>query len=306
MTQLYRIIILIIFISCTGFANAKLIDRILAVVDDQVITQSNVDRIKSNLDIRRNVAPFIYQTTKYSDSEIVNMIIERSLIRAALLDIGISVNDEYVDSKIKEIEKSQRTTRDSLIEQLKQNNISFDEFFELTRDAIEYQTFQGKLIAPMISITEQDVKNYFFKNNIDNKSVSIKYDLIDFSIEKNKIGKTSLPKFKSALNDLQNHGSIPEEFKSVQTNTLGEIKEDGLDKPLANLLKKTDEGSFTEPILIDNQYHCFFIKKKDLEQSDIFLKEKEAIKDKIFNERTNELTTVWYKREENKHYIKIF
>ena len=285
---------------------AKLLDKVVAVIDDEIITLSQVERIKNNINGRKEISPQIYNKSNYDINELVKIIIHSRLIREKLSTLGYIISDDQVESQIKNTEKRLGLTRDNLLTFLRSNKTTFEEYFELTREAIEFNIFASRVIQPLISITEQEIKNEFYKKNSSNASLSFKYTLVDFSLAKSKMKKNMLKNFKKVLGNFQNSGNIPSNYSSVETNILGDISEDGLTNKLNKLLKKTNEGSFSKPILISDSYHVFFVKKKDLVESSLFVKQKESIKRSLYEKVSNQITSLWFQRESNKHYIKYF
>lgn len=286
-------------------SNAALLDKIVAVVDDNVITLSMVKRIKTNLDARRNISPFIYTKKSYTEKEIAQILVNANIVRSKLNELGISIGDDHVESEIKSKEKALGLSRQELLKFLKNNNTTFDEFFEITREAIEFNHFNSRVIAPLVSVTDQEVKNKYFNDNIDNKTLSFKYTLVDFSIAKSHIGK-SADSFRSALATFQTSGVIPDKYKTMQTNVLGDITEEGLTGDLKKLLKKTEEGKLSAPITLYDDVHVFFIKKKDLVESEQFLRVKESIRGQLLIQKSLDVSESWHNREISKHYVKYF
>lgn len=287
-------------------SQAKVLDKILAVVDDNVITLSMVKRIKTNLVARKNISPLIYSKTKMTNKEIVSLLIQRSLVRSKLSDMRYVISDDQVESQIKSTEKKLGLNRDALLSFLRNNNITFDEYFELTRESIEFNIFNGRVIRPLISITDQEIKNSYYKSNIKNKTLAFRYTLVDFSLPKSSFKKNMLKNYRSMLTKFQINGVLPQEYSNLSTNVLGDITEDGLTVKLKSILKRTDEGTFSSPILLGSDQHIFYVKKKNLVESEQFLKSKEKIRNKLFFSQAKKVSDLWYKREENKHYIKYF
>jgi len=287
-------------------ANAELLDKILAVVNGKAITLSTVKRVKTNIRARKNISPLIYERLNFSDKEIVEILINSVLVRSKLEEMGYIISDSQVESQIKMTEKNLGLNRDALLDFLNSNNLSFDEYFELTREAIEFNIFSSRFIRPLISVTDQEVKNHFYKQNANNKRFSFKYTLVDFSINKNILSSADLSNFSNVLKKFQNTGILPNKYKDLSTNVLGDITEDGLTKELIALLKKTDEGSFSKPILLYTEYHVFFVKKKDLVESEVFQRQKEKIKAELMKGVGLSITKMWFLREKDKHYIKYF
>ena len=288
-------------------ANAKLLDKIVAVVDDQVVTQSLVSRMKANISARAQISPFIYGMGKdLTSKQAVDILINRVLIRDKLVELGYVITDDQVESQIKATEQRLGLGRAALLSFLRGNGMTFDEYFELIRETIEFNIFNDRVIRPLISVTEQEIKNAYYKENQNNKSISFRYTLVDFSLDDRKLSKKSEKRFKEALKSFQVTGTLPDEFKDVETNTLGDITEEGLTAELKDLLKRTDEGAFTNSIRLGNSTHVFYVQKKDLVESEVFVKNKDRIRAMLFEQVASEITSLWFERESNKHYIKRF
>lgn len=304
--RLASFLLLLTVVFQTTSVRAKVLDKIIAVIDDQVITQSLVQRMQVNNTARMQISPFIYREKKLSQKDAVNILINRGLIRDKLAELGYVISDDQVESQIKSTEQRLGLGRQALLNFLKSNGMTFDEYFELIRETIEFNIFNDRVIRPLISVTEQEIKNAFYKENQNNKSLSFKYTLVDFSLDDQKLSKAGEKRFKEALKAFQVSGSLPDEFRDVSTNTLGDITEEGLTKDLQQLLKRTDEGAFTDVIRLGGITHVFYVQKKDLVESELFLQHKDRIRAKLFEQVATEITGLWFERESNKHYIRRF
>jgi peptidyl-prolyl cis-trans isomerase SurA len=304
--MLRHVFFILLFCSTLSTAHARLLDKMVAVFNDKVITLSQLRRVNQNLAARRNISPGVYTKTKYNDAEVSKLIIHRYLIREKLAEVGYIISDDQVESQIKSTEKRLRLNRKALLQFLKSNNMTFDEYFEIIRETIEYNIFYSRVIRPLISITEQEIKNYYYRNNLKNKTVAFRYNLIDFSMDKSQMTSSMKKSYKNMLRKFQTNGVLPNKYSDLQTNELGNITEEGLTADLKRVLKRTDEGSFSNPITIGNAVHVFFIKKKDLVASSNYKKARLQIREQLFQRTASKVTTLWFKRENNKHYIKYF
>ena len=287
-------------------AQAKLLDKIIAVIDNKIITLSQVKRIQSSMGPRRNISPLVFYKEKFTQKEIVQLLIQKNIIRDRLGEMGYVVSDEQVEAQMKETEGRLGLNRDRLLEFLRSNNVTFDEYFELVRETYEFNIFNQRVIRPLISVTEQEVKNTFYKENQNNKTLSFKYTLVDFTLAKKYFKKGMLKNFRSVLKKFQSDGSLPDNYSKVSTELFGDINQDGLTKRLQGLLKKTNEGSFSKPILIGSDYHVFFVKKKDVVESEVYQQAKPRIRNNLYSKLAGGVRTLWFKREINKHYVKYF
>ena len=285
---------------------AKLLDKISAIVDDNIITLSQINRTLNNIAIKKNVAPTVYDKKTFTADEILQISINKYLIRSKLSDIGYTITDDQVEAQIKSNQERLGVDRKSLMGFLKQQGTSFDEYFETLREAIEYSYFVSRVISPMISISEQDVKNTYYKNNIKDSRMNFKYSLVDYAIAKDSIGnKPSKGQMESVVKQYRINGVLPETYSTMTVTNLDDITEEGLTSELKGLLKETDEGSITSPTLASGQYHVFYLVKKDLVETEAFASQKDQIKDQLFEKVVKRETAIWFERERNKHYIKI-
>lgn len=286
-------------------AEAKLLDKIAAIVDDNIITLSQINRTNSNLAIKKNVAPMIYDKNAYSNDELLQIAINKYLIRAKLSELGYTITDDQVEAQIKSNQERLGVDRKSLMGFLKQQGTSFDEYFETLREAIEYSYFVNRVVSPLIAISEQDVKNTYYKNNIKDSRLNFKYSLIDYAIGKDVVSKPTKGQMEEIVKQYRVNGVLPEAYSTLTVINLEDISEEGVTTELKNLLKETDEGALTTPIVINNQYHVFYLGKKDLVETEAFASQKDKIKDQLFEKAVKSETAVWFERERNKHYIKI-
>lgn len=292
------------FIITSLSIRAALLDKIVAVVNDTPILQSQIKRMKSNVEARRNISPQIYTKSKYTTKELIEIKVNTLLLRDKLNEMGYIVSDERVESQISSTEERLGLNREALLTFLKNNDFAFDEYFELTRASIEYNLFLSRIIQPLVSITEQDVKREYFNKYSQGKRLSFEYELVDFTFPKEKMTGSMLKGFKETLETFQKNGILPEKYASVETNDLGQIKEDSLNDSILQELKKTDEGAFSDPILLGPYYHSFYVKKKDLVESDDYMKKRNRIKSQLFQDAMITMAKNWFESEAQKNFIK--
>lgn len=300
----FKSFLIVLLFSIQTSVQAKLLDKIAAIVDDNIITLSQIVRTNKNLAIKRNVAPMIYDKESFSNQELLNIAINKFLIRSKLTELGYSITDDQVEAQIKANEKRLNVDRKALMSFLKQQGSTFDEYFETLREAIEYSYFINRVISPTISISEQDVKNTYFKKNVKDARLNFKYTLIDYVIAKD-LSKAEKGQMAEVIKQYRINSVLPEAFSTMTSSNLDDITEEGIAPELKTLLKQTDEGALTPEITLNGQHHVFYVAKKDLVESEAFSKQKEKIRDELFEATVKNEVALWFDREKNKHYIKI-
>jgi peptidyl-prolyl cis-trans isomerase SurA len=285
-------------------AQEKLLDKLVAVVNTRVISLSEVTRMEDTLNARKEVSPMVYNEPKYDKKQLLDIVIRSFIIRDKINAQGYVINDDAVESRIKMTEERLGLKRADLLNFLKTKGLTYEEYFEIIRETMEYNVFASKIIAPLVSVTEQEIKNEYYRRNSSNNALSFKYNLVDFYIKESGLVDKNEDRFLSVLKDYQLSGKLPEEYRDLESNNLEQLNEDGLTKELAGILKNTAEGSFSRASSINGYLHVFYVQKKDLVESQDFSRIKEQIQNDIFMDKGKSVTNNWFDREFSNYYIK--
>ena len=285
--------------------HAKLIDKTLVVLDKELFTLSDAKQILNNINARKNISPQLYNKNDYQIKDIADDFIRTQIIRKNLDQLGFVISDAQVESQIKQTEANLHVNREELLQFLKTNNISFDEYFQLTKETIEFNIFLARIIKPLIKITDFELKNEFTKNGT-NSSNTYSFTLVDFSIKKNLIDEAKLAQIRQDLIKFQKDGLLPQHLKNLETNVLNDVKEDGLSLDIKSSLVGKSVEEFSTPVAIGDNLHLFFIKKKSIVESEQYTNSKMQIEQKIFLEKSENVINKWLDQEKTKFYIKTY
>lgn len=107
----------------------------------------------------------------------------------------------------------------------------------------------------------------------------------------------------SILEEYQKTGNLPEAYKDIETSDLGQVRGDDLPKDLSRLLQQTNEGAFSQPYERGGTTHVFYIKKKDLTESQDFARMKSQIQNQLFAKRSKSIIDNWFSRQDDNYYI---
>lgn len=296
--------ILILSIFATNLYSA-LLDKIAVVYDEEVIMKSEIDRALKNFRSRAVIAPVIYNKNKYNFDEMIQLELNTRTIRTHLSEIGLVIDDEQVERTIESFLSARRSNRRELEETLKQQGLTFAEYFELVRISREFNGAMKYVVEPLVSVSEQQIKNEFFRQNTDNQTLTIEYNLILYRFPTSKYNKVGADKFLNGLKNYQNTGVLPQEIKDAQEIDLGKVSEDDLAKDVVNILKRTDEGDFSTPTKSDDFVTTYFIRKKDLTETALYQRRKGAIRAMLFEREARRVLQVWLAAERQKHFIQV-
>ena len=72
--------LLLAFVLFSNFSHAKLIDKIAGAINDNIYTLSEINRVQATLPIRKEIAPFIYKKSKYTNIELLKILQNQFII----------------------------------------------------------------------------------------------------------------------------------------------------------------------------------------------------------------------------------
>lgn len=294
-------LLFILLISFT--AQAKLIDKIAGVINDRVYTLSEIDRVLNTIEIRKEIAPFIYTKKNYSQKDILKTLQNSFIIKDKLEELGFIVSDDSVEDRIRETQKSLNLNRQELVKFLQTKNITFSEYFEILREAMEYNIFNRRIIAPLVTITDQELKNEYYKGTTNKKALSYRYEVVDYTINKLKVIPKDIPTLPKVLSTYRKTGNLPEIYNDFNMDDLGKVSGEDLPQNIRLALRDTNEKNFSNPVLLDDTIHVFYILKKSIAESKDYLKVRNAIYNRLFLQRANDLSENWFSRESLNYYI---
>ena len=286
-------------------SEAVLLDKTLAIFNDQIITKSMVERIRNTYETRKFLAAHIYKKETNEPNFFIDHIIKRLLIRDKLKQAGIEVNDKVVEERVNMIKNNFRLNHDQLLTFLSNKNISYKEYFEVMREGIEYQQFFLKHITPLVNVSNQEIKNLFIKKQSKNKTISFNYHLINYSF-KPPTNTFNRKKFFEIIKKYHVTGIVPSEYSTLTKFDLGDLNEESLNEKIRSILKPLGEGEFSFPYIDNGKLISFFIKEKNIKESESFKKSKEILKQELMNKKSEKVLSAWIKREKSQYHIKYF
>ena len=157
-----KIIVLVIalFLSTNVLSKVEDIDRIVAVVNKDIITLSELNtelnNIKQQLRSSKNQLP--------SNDILQKQILERLIVKRLQLEIadmaGIKVTDDMLNSAVGDVANQNKLSINELQQVLKKDGVNYADFRENLRDQIIVQQLKSRQVINRITVSEQEVDNF--------------------------------------------------------------------------------------------------------------------------------------------------
>ncbi|RMH88687.1 molecular chaperone SurA [Lysobacter pythonis] len=140
-----------------ALAQTTPIDRIAAVVNEDVILQSELDRAIANI-----TAQYAGNPTQLPPREVLaRQVLERLVLTRLQVnraqESGIRINDQEVDQAIAGIARQNNLSREQLAAQLARDDMSMDDFRRNIRDEITIQRLKQSFAQSRVNVSEAEV-----------------------------------------------------------------------------------------------------------------------------------------------------
>jgi peptidyl-prolyl cis-trans isomerase SurA len=265
-----------VIVSFSGYAKSEnsiqKLDRIIAVVDQDVITekelQEKINSVISNLKNQKIEIP--------SESVLRKQVIERLIANSIQIQLanqtGLKINDTQVDKTIERIAEKNKLNVVDFKKTLEKDGTNFYKFREEIRNEITIAQLKEREVDSKILITDGEIDNFL---NAQSKEIQDEFDVAHILIRvpedaspekleklKNKAEEAS-KQIQSGKNFTQVSAAFSETPNALEGGNLGWKKASDLPTLFVDALKKIEVGSLSPILRSPNGFHILkLINKK--------------------------------------------
>lgn len=207
------LLLLILYIPVSAHAE-ELLDEIVAVVDDNVIMRSELDRavdsIKKQIEASSNQVP---------PNDILNtQVLERLIVQEIQINraemAGIKVSDSEVDAALSNIASQNKITLTQMQEAVEQDGFKFSDFRRDMKRDMQAERVRYAYANSNVKISEHEIDLFLADNELDQGEVELQHILIATSSE-NDVDATEST--KKEADDLYEKIAAGENFSVLAT-----------------------------------------------------------------------------------------
>ncbi|MCK9489246.1 MAG: peptidylprolyl isomerase [Xanthomonadales bacterium] len=183
MTALIRTLLLPLLLLATVPVSAQsltveTLDRVIAVVDEDVILASELDRSVNNI-----IDQYADRAAQLPPRDVLErQVLERMILMKVQADraqeTGIRISEMQVDAAIGDVARSNGLTPDQLRASLEQQGLHYGEFRETVREELLIQALQQRFVQTRVSVSESEIDNLLGSGQLQRGEVHIGHILI--------------------------------------------------------------------------------------------------------------------------------
>jgi len=296
----------------------EIVDRVIAVVNDDVITQYELDSTvelilkKHEQSIRPEDRERI---TAEARKAILDRMIEDLLLRQEARRLGITVRDEELNASIQETLSRRNLSMDTLQEALIKDGTNYDKYREATRSEMIKTRILQREIRPRVTVTNEEIGE-FYQEHRDDYEGKLRVRLLMISLpvpaasdeaekeSQRKKAESILKRIRAGeyFEALANENS---QGKEVSGGDIGYIEKGSINPVLEEAAFNLKPGEVSG--VIETNQGFYIVKALDKRGGgSLSLKAtRQEVDERIFTEKMEKKYTEWMAEKRQKAHIEI-
>ncbi len=299
-----------------GAEGEVLLDRIVGTVDGRPVLYSDVQQkvskgpliVVSDYPADEASAPF---DRALQDALNYQLVLEKAK------DLDIDVKEEEVESEIVTFLSSRGLSREVLLEHLKTEGMTYEDYRKDFRDQMILRRFQGRVIGPMVKVTDKDVETFYLKKAgaaTDLVELVLRQILIavpngatdDVLAAKQKLARevhqrlTSGMPFVDAVMVYSDESSARE-----KKGAMAPVRAKDLASSIRVEVENLEAGQFSMPVKTAVGFHIFLLEERKFSGGSEFRRMKGQLEAELRGQELTDQTRRWIIEQRQRSKIEI-
>jgi len=314
---------LILILACLPLARAadqELLDRVVAVVNDEVITQAELDNFLRPVYMeysKQYRGAELQQAIQEARQKILNQMIEDKLVAQEAVREGIEVKEEDVEKELEEFKKKMEKPGE-LDMMLEKEGMNMKTLRERLRKQAMIRQLQDREIRAKVVVSPIEVEE-FYKQNPEKFMQKERVRVRSLTINKGQEARAKgIPdeKAKREIKTLYEKVKMNGKFEEIvrEFSEDSHAKEEGAGEWIEKgaMIESVDAAIFKTPVgqltgIVETPigYHVFRIEEKESGKQYSFEESKDQIQGYLFQQKSNIRFREWMDEVRKAAYIAI-
>ncbi|HLK71272.1 MAG TPA: peptidylprolyl isomerase [Steroidobacteraceae bacterium] len=243
-----------------------LLDRIVAIVNDGVVLESDLDAMTAQITARLRAQNVALPPDNVLRSQVLDQLVTEEIESQRADRAGIRVSDEQVNAALQQIAKQQNASFEDLPARLAQDGIDYAYYREQLRREIAREILQQQEVTQRIVVTPRELDQYI-ANQQNTVSGLYEYDASNILIAiAQDASPQQLSQASSLAHDIDERAKRGEDFaklavtysqaeSALQGGALGWRKGSELPTFLADVIARLKPGAVSDVIQTPTGFH---------------------------------------------------
>jgi peptidyl-prolyl cis-trans isomerase SurA len=310
----FRTLVLSLLFATSLAAHAVIVDRVLAVVNNETILQSDIEAFRRTMKLRREIDPFMALSESMDGNTPSREKIMDYLIQERIIAQTTKVADTDVENKIAEVMKNNQLDRHSLEGFLRSKGFNLTDYSYLMRVSLQKQSLLDREVRMRVNISDDDVRNHYFNTQLKTAKQSLEYSIQSIFIDgKNyKSARFAQDAAQAALRSINEGEAFADVAKRVSDDPsapnggdIGFVAGEQMNPAMYDALKSMKIGSLSGVISSGNAYYVLKLNDIRTSENERLEHEKEAIREQLAKTEYRRQIVLWTERARSTAFVKV-
>lgn len=283
-------------------ADAEVIDRIVARVNDEIITKYELEQAVTPFLLQQGMQPSVLEDPERREEihqKVLDELIERKLLLEQARELELSVNDQQVDQWMAMTRRKQGMSKEQFKKVVENYGMSYERYRETVRmNLLKIRLVKVKL-GRQISVSDDEVEKAYREQFGDvggqETHISLRQILVQPDSEEEADEKAARKRANKILKKLKKGTSFQELAKQFSDGPaaekggmLGTFAKGELNPALRDTAWKLDEGEHSEVVRTKFGFHILKVDAVEKKGSTDVEKRKKMIRQKLRQKKMQE------------------
>ena len=305
-------------LSSPNLALAEIVERIVATVNSEIITASDLKTFAGKLDRTSFIDDLLLQgktqaELKNHPDDQLNYLINEKILDSEVKRLNLSVTMEKVDHEVKEVAKRNSMSKEQLMEALKGQGVQVSEYQAFMKSKIERQSLIEQEITSKLRVSDEDVMAQYGRMHQNQSTGVFEYTIAHIIFNPKKGGsELAMERARTVLGKLKAGESFEvlaeqhsEDPNFAPGGVLGTFKAGEFSKDLEKAVAGLNPGETSGVVSLRDGLHILKLVSKKIVADPRFEKEKEGIRSQLFEASFQKQFKLWLASKREDSFIRI-
>ncbi|MBS0556312.1 MAG: peptidylprolyl isomerase [Proteobacteria bacterium] len=242
---------------------AQPLDHIVAIADDSVILQSELDAAVANVLQQYRANPQQLPPRDVLERQVLESLVMMRLQVQRAKDTGIRVSDSDIDQAVQRVAENNKMTVDQLRASLASQHMGYEDFRDHIRDQILVQRLQQRVVQGQSNVSDSEIDIFLASNSLKSGQVHLQHILIGLpnGADASQIAaaRAKADEVKAKIDAGMDFTTAAIQYSSAQDalqgGDLGWRGYDEVPEAFANLVEGMKPGDVSQPLRGPSGFH---------------------------------------------------
>lgn len=310
------LLLALLLMAQTSFA--QLVDRILVVVNNEIVLDSDLRRFEQKVMKNEMLDDLLLfgqraESLKGNRQGMLDYLVNEKIIETEIRRLNLSVSSEKIDQEIKDIAKKNGLSKADLLAAVKAQGMNTSDYQDFIKNRIERQSLIEQEVSSKIRVSDEEVMAQYIRSNPQGQTGTYEYQLSHILFNPRKGGARAtkdraeavLKKLKAGNNFEELAEQNSEDANFSNGGALGSFKAGEFGSEMEKAIQNLDVGQFSEVVQTKSGFHILKVLGKKVVTDPKFEGEKEKIRSQLFEKSFQKHFKTWLESKREDSFIKV-